>query len=333
MANPLLLAATLACAPAPHAGEMVRIADEQAVIVWNGASKIEHFIRRARFATEAKDFGFLVPTPSKPTLAAADDRIFAKLAGATKPEERTDTGLDFEPTISCLAFMRGGAKTAAAPEAQSVKVLEVARIAGYDAAVLAADDAGALASWLDEHGYPSSPSLKSWLDLYVKAKWIVTAFKVARKDAGDVGTSAVRLTFATDKPFYPYREPDDQRTGPAGSRVLEVFLVTDARMQGAVDGAPWNVYTTYARKDVDVAPLLAGIPDVQPRAWLHRFLDLSSPRPGLHDLFFDAALPSEIVPPPIVHDGRVRVPVPLDVVVLIVVASALTVRLLRRRPT
>ena len=35
------------CAVAPHAGESVQIADESAIIIWDAASKTQHFIRRA----------------------------------------------------------------------------------------------------------------------------------------------------------------------------------------------------------------------------------------------------------------------------------------------
>ncbi len=321
----LLLAVMLGCAPAPHAGELVTIADEQAVIVWNEQTKVEHFIRRARFSTAAKDFGFLVPTPAKPTLAAVDDSIFHRLIAATKPEERTETGLRLDPSLACLPMR---AYTSAAPEAQHVAVLELARVAGYDAAVLAADDATALQKWLDDHGYPASEALKSWLDVYVKQKWIVTAFKIARGAEGDVGTSAVRMTFASDKPFYPYREPENQN-GP--SRVLEVFLVSATRMQGWVDSTSWAAKELYARKDVEIAPLLAGVPDLPARAWLHHFVDFSSPRRGTDDLFFDEGPNNEIIPPVRVIDRRIRIPLPLDLIALMVAAIALTMRLLRRK--
>ena len=35
------------CAIAPRAGESVHIAEESAVIIWNGATRTQHFIRRA----------------------------------------------------------------------------------------------------------------------------------------------------------------------------------------------------------------------------------------------------------------------------------------------
>ena len=83
VASLALLAGTVALAPAPVAkgcaavgrrGEVVRLASESAIIVWDAASKTQHFIRRARFETKARDFGFLVPTPTRQELAEASDR-------------------------------------------------------------------------------------------------------------------------------------------------------------------------------------------------------------------------------------------------------------------
>src|SRR5437879_4070273 len=65
-----------ACAAAPHPGDYVGIANETALIIWDAESETQHFIRRATFDTKAKDFGFLVPTPSKPELDEAHDYTF-----------------------------------------------------------------------------------------------------------------------------------------------------------------------------------------------------------------------------------------------------------------
>lgn len=92
----LIVAITLArslfaCAPAPHAGEQIDVVEESAVIVWDPATKTQHFIRRATFRGNARDFGFLVPTPTEPTLAAVDDGIFDTLQAKIEPPtiERT----------------------------------------------------------------------------------------------------------------------------------------------------------------------------------------------------------------------------------------------------
>jgi hypothetical protein len=321
-----------ACAPAPPLGERVSISDEQALIVWDAAHATEHFIRRARFATQAKDFGFLVPTPSRPSLAEAPDALFQRLADATKPEETVDDGFRVQPGLACLSLMRGGAlksapETAAAPH---VALLAVEHVAGYDAAILAADDASALSTWLTEHGYPSTPSLEGWLRPYVEAKWIVTAFKIARAAPGDVGSSAVRMTFATERPFYPYREPADQREGNAPGRILDVYLIAPDRVEGTLDGKPWSV-TTYFAKESNVGALLASVvPDAPARAWLHRFIDTSSPRPGTADLFFAKSNAAPIVPPPIVHDRRRSIWLPIDLALVPIVALVYALRRSRR---
>ena len=66
-----------ACAVVWPKNKPVSIASESAIIVWDASSKTEHFIRRASFSTTAEYFGFLVPTPGKPTLSETDDDTFA----------------------------------------------------------------------------------------------------------------------------------------------------------------------------------------------------------------------------------------------------------------
>ena len=56
---------------------------EQAVILWDAATKTEHFIRAASFTSTSADFGFLVPTPTLPTLHEADARLFDSLGRRT----------------------------------------------------------------------------------------------------------------------------------------------------------------------------------------------------------------------------------------------------------
>src|SRR5687767_14101894 len=75
-----------ACAAAPPAGAEVRIAEEEALIIWDPATKTEHFIRRAAFHSTAPKFGFLVPTPTVPQLGEVSDAQFSFLAALIRPE-------------------------------------------------------------------------------------------------------------------------------------------------------------------------------------------------------------------------------------------------------
>ncbi len=77
---------THACATAPPRGGEARVADEEAIIIWDAATKTETFIRRAQFRSTAKSFGFLVPTPTTPELGEAPENLFHTLAHAIRPE-------------------------------------------------------------------------------------------------------------------------------------------------------------------------------------------------------------------------------------------------------
>jgi len=136
-----------ACATAPPENATVAVAAESAIIVWDEATKTEHFIRRATFESSAKDFGFLVPTPTKPELAEAGDDAFRELEDLIRPQVVTRTefrGIDLMPLLLGFFFLRA-VKTAEPSVEASVRVLEQKRVAGYDATVLEADDAAALA--------------------------------------------------------------------------------------------------------------------------------------------------------------------------------------------
>lgn len=334
-----------ACAPAPPLGETVRITDEAALLVWDPKTKTEHFIRSASFSTTSNDFGFLVPTPSKPELSEVDGDMIPELMRHTQPkyESRTE-GVRLEPGCTAMLFLsRSAPDEATATAPPPVRVLDEKRVAGYDAVVLEADSATALSEWLKKHGYAEGPTLTEWLRPYVAQKWKITAFKIAADGpARAISTSAVRMTFTTERPFYPYREPADQREtvpaklqdAPAG-RTLRVFFIGPGRFEGAIgdEGLPWpgkaRWSNAYERTTIPRRPWPFALPE---NAWLTDFVDASSPRPGTDDLFFSPAKDrSPVVPPPIVHRVPLTIPVPLELMVLAAGGGFWIYRARRRR--
>jgi hypothetical protein len=203
--------------------------------------------------------------------------------------------------------------TAAAPD-NAVTVLDAQRVAGYDAVVLKATDAKALEEWLQKHGYATRPELTKWLEPYIEHGWIITAFQIPKPDPerNDVSTQAVLMSFDTERPFFPYSEPADQRTSaPArGHRLLRVFFVGTQRMQGDLDDkrTAWPGRTVWAnqlgpdrRKSLEdeLAKLGGSVPA---NAHLTVFEDPSSPRPGTADLFFSrSGDQSSVSRPPIIN--------------------------------
>jgi Uncharacterized protein conserved in bacteria (DUF2330) len=279
----LLGAASLACAPATRPGEDVRIGEESAIIIWDAQTKTEHFIRRASFQTKANDFGFLVPTPTIPKLEEADDDAFRLLAKITAPEAVTRW------------VVEGSETPKAAPE--FVRVIATATVAGYDAVILDATDAEALNRWLNDHGYAASPELVDWFRPYLERKWKISAFKIS----GERPTRAVRMSFQTDKPFFPYREPAMEDRGET-DRLLRVYFLGESRYDGTIGtDSQWPGQTVWSNLvDQDNRAQLLRLaklpPDTAPKAlWLTEIEDRSAPRKGTDDVYFSAIRNRETV--------------------------------------
>jgi hypothetical protein len=293
-------APTDACAPAPMRDVVVEVASESAIIVWDAATKTEHFIRRAAFnataheGAQVEDFGFLVPTPSQPVLAEADDRAFSDLEKLTAPREERVARPSAGCAMGCGAMAPPGEAKVAAGH---VDVLDERHVAGYDATVLKATDVEALNGWLKDHRYEARPALMRWLKPYVENGWVVTAFKIARAPnapAGSaVGTSAVRMSFRAAAPFFPYSEPDDLRAART-SRLLRVYFLGDRKMTGTLgSGLDWASGQVVWAKPLHAEVLRAitphlSVPDfkIDDNTWLTEFEDRSSPRSGDWDVTF-----------------------------------------------
>lgn len=321
-----------ACAPAPPLGYDVTISGEEAVIVWDAERKLEHFIRRADFETEAEGFGFIVPTPSPPELAEVNAGLFGDLQWRMRPRvitRRQTSGIEFG-----LLFWAMTEDGAGAPEA-GVQVLRHQTVAGYDAVVLAANDPAALVKWLGDNGYDSSDSLIAWAEPYVEQGWTFTAFKLARPDGqSGLSTSAVRMSFATERPVYPYREPQAQRKGELPpERTLRVFFVAEGRYQGALEkGTAWPGETIVAQP-FEAEILERSLPGLVPKSpYLTIFVDHANPRPPDVELYFERASDdAEVHPEPIVRTKKVPLLIPLELVVLVLGMGAVVVVFVRRR--
>jgi hypothetical protein len=192
------------------------------------------------------------------------------------------------------------------------KIVSEQDVAGYHAVVLAADNATALVLWLKENNYESTPELEAWLKPYIAAKWTITAFKLIKPKPSDVVildeskpivTRAIRMSFATDRPFFPYSEPGDKQRSHVASpcgRTLRVAVLSTGRMQGALaDGSPWPGDLLFAGSPkpdtgavwtVDEWLAFAKLDDrLTLPTTLTYWRDDSNPRPGTTDLYFSTA--------------------------------------------
>src|ERR1700730_4897043 len=125
---PVLFSHAPACCPAPPSGKAVVNADQTVIIVWDAASKTQHFIRQASFKSEADDFGFLVPSPTQPELAESGNDAFPLLLKLTEPETikvpRPSSGMSCGCIASKSPMAAGSTKSA-------VFVREEKEVAGF----------------------------------------------------------------------------------------------------------------------------------------------------------------------------------------------------------
>jgi hypothetical protein len=303
-----------ACCPAPPPGKPAVNADQTVILVWDPATKTEHFVRRASFKAESADFGFLVPTPAQPELAESGDDAFPFFEKVTEPEVRKVPA----PASGGCASCAGESKSAAVmrePPPQNVKVLEEKAVAGFQAVVLEATSATALVGWLKERGYAFSPEVEAWAKPYVDGGWKITALRVAKDDAkksdARVAAASLRLSFKTDAPLFPYREPDPKgaQALTREGRLLRFYFLSDARYDGSLVGATWTGKTAWAgpltaeqrARALDLLRLPAG--SAGPPSWY--LTELEDPWPyRVHpsDLTFARSATQELVRrPPILE--------------------------------
>lgn len=361
------------CAVAPIRGQSVQTSSEQAVIIYDEETKTEHFIRTANFQSTSAEFGFLVPTPSKPEIAEADSSIYAALADVTKPRIEVHKVYRSEGFGCGMMPMAKNSVGDAAPRAMSpsgrpdVQVVEQKRVGNLDVSILKADDEKSLLEWLGKHGYDSRPELKDWLKIYTDQKWYLSAFKVAAELTGPVVTdnslppearrrvaltgTTVRMSFSTDRPFYPYREPADmQKMTGGGSRLLRVYMLASTISMGQVglkDAQAWSGAKVWAgRLPEATVPAVAGAAKLNSvvsinRPWvLTEFEDHASPRIGTDEVYFGPSLDqSPVERPPIiryeyidttVQDTVTVVGIVFVSVIVLVVTLAFVIRRLSR---
>lgn len=256
-------------------GVSISFSGQTNLVIWDAARGVEHFVRDARFQTDAPSLGFIAPTPTRPTLHEARASVFRDLA-MLEPRDVTG-GIHWMPTSS--EAMKG--------PGSSVMVFEVRDVGGYRATVLKATDGNALTHWLRSNGYESAPWLKDWTEPYIRKGWFLTAFKV-RADGGPMATGVVRMTFETDRPFNPYSVP----TANQGNSPLQLFYVSAGNEEPRIGGTEfWRTPEWEAKIPWDTRyRLVSGLgltdAEIPEGATVKAFIDPDFSRTGSDDLFF-----------------------------------------------
>jgi hypothetical protein len=303
--------AATACCPASFKGVPVVNADQTVLMIWDAEHQMQHFIRQASFKSQGAELGFLVPTPTQPELEESGDAAFTKLQKITAPEVQRV----WQPhnPFACGSVVTLSDAHCGGPPA--VRVLEEKRVAGINAAVLETNSSTALVDWLKEHEYAYTPEIASWAEPYVEDGWKITALKVAKdpanRESKDVSAAALRISFHTDRPIFPYREPDTRAVAArlgVDKRILRIYFLAESQYEGQFDSkARWTGQVVWAGKvsSRDRKELLDQLhltPATGPKDWyLTEFEDEWPYRPAPSDLHFSPTKQEKVRRPPVIQ--------------------------------
>ena len=200
------------------------LSHEQVLLIYDTASRKEHFVREVTFRNGLEPFGFVVPTPSRPEVAAVKQSPFPALRAVALTD-------DFPPPRRSSGDNKEGG-TGARRASAGVEVLAISKVGSFTAFVLAASDAKAFGEWLTQNGFQGSPATDEWLDHYVRQKFFYVAMRyeppAEASSAARVVAETVRISFSTPVPYYPYLEPRRAAGAPSPERLLDLWLVSTA---------------------------------------------------------------------------------------------------------
>ena len=229
------------------AGSQIWEPGQQALILIDESTGQEDLFLQVDFIGETRDFGWVVPTPSLPSVSEADGEIFRDCALLTQPLYRYRGD-----GIGCSDEERWA--TPAGSDAGGVIIYDEQTVGIFQTLVLGADDADALSDSLRALGYlhgENEPGVTAALADYITRDWFFVAMRVDSAAAGGGYSDGywygpiepIRLTFTTDEPVYPLRisavsAPDQTRLTlyvRAGRRMM--CDGTDTDYANRIDGA------------------------------------------------------------------------------------------------
>lgn len=161
-----------------------------------------------QYAGDAKDFGWLLPVPSVPTLKLGTEELFTQLIATTQPRyfvqvkatgNCANGGFGFG---SLAPSARGSVNDSAEQGGSGSPLVIQSSIGPYDYAVLKADNKDAMLKWLADNRYFIPVGTEDVVGPYINPGSFFLALKLqSGKSAGDI--QPVVLEYPSEKPMIP----------------------------------------------------------------------------------------------------------------------------------
>lgn len=174
--------ASAICFPVPEEGQVLTSLGQLNLILFDRAANQVSLIPNLRFNGNSEDFALVVPTPGLPTLEAEAPELWREAETLTLPiTTRSDFDLDHPLSCSETDYEPVPSPT----ESFDVIIHTTTQVGGMIATVLSSDDADALVTWLNSHGYHVDVSLTNRIAPYVERDWYFTAMRPDSSDSGN----------------------------------------------------------------------------------------------------------------------------------------------------
>lgn len=166
---------------------------------------------QVQYAGDAKDFGWLLPLPSVPTLTVGTDELFNQLAIATDPQYQvqqtfTGEGCPPPPLFSCGCYAPSALIDRKGFESQDAgsnsALVTRSSVGPYDYAVLRADDQVEMLRWLSDNRFFVPAGTDTAVGPYIRPGAYFLALKLkSGASTGDI--TPVVLKYPSSLPMIP----------------------------------------------------------------------------------------------------------------------------------
>jgi hypothetical protein len=201
---------------------------QQAAIFYESSTQMETMVVSMNYTGTARDFAWIIPVPTQPTVEKGSQTLFSSL--------ETITGYDYyyDYDYALPSTMSGAEKS-------DVTVVEQKTVDYYDITVLSSTDSKALSKWLNDNGYQYPEKYAYIFNDYINNDWYFVAAKIAPTLTDDTiitsqlasGTATpLQLTFTAKNIIYPMKISQAVTSNQALSYVnVTLYVITDHRQE------------------------------------------------------------------------------------------------------
>jgi len=186
----------------PSPGYWIQPGQQQAVIFHE--DNTETMIVTSDFKGNAKNFAWIIPTPTKPQVTKASEEVFTNIQKLTQPE------YDYGYSLGNVMM----AATAERLEYGGVVVISQQQVDYYDVTTLLATNTQDLVNWFNENNYTYPEEYSYVLKSYIDKGWFFTAVKISAEALSSVEVSQdlreghptpLKLVFLSEKIVFPLK--------------------------------------------------------------------------------------------------------------------------------